>query len=437
MKRSRKEVLFGRKKRRLVIIGLDGMPYRLIKHLAQDNIMPNMNNLISQGVLRQMASSIPEVSAVAWSSIITGVNPAKHSIFGFTEIAPASYRLSFPNFTNLKSTPFWQLDTQRRAVIINVPFTYPATSLNGVMISGFVALDLEKATYPVSLVPTLQKLDYRIDVDSQKAHSSLELFLKDLSYTLKARLETYRYLWDSIDWDTFMLVFTGTDRLAHFLWHAYEDPFHIYHQAFLEYLQRIDTAIGEISTRIAADEPLIILSDHGFEQIEKNVYINSLFKKEGFLKLKNSSSPNYSDIDHGTKAFALDPGRIYIHLKEKYPRGSVEPIEYDKIITELETFFSGIEAGGKKIISRVYRKEELFTGPLFQYAPDLVLLPQPGFNLKASLKSKELFGKDIFTGKHTQHDAFLLIRAPYADDIMPINPSVFDITGIIKALTDS
>ncbi|OGW13342.1 MAG: hypothetical protein A3G93_07830 [Nitrospinae bacterium RIFCSPLOWO2_12_FULL_45_22] len=422
------------RKRRLVIIGVDGVPYRLIRDLSQTGIMPHTASLIKQGILRQMASSIPEVSSVAWSSIITGKNPAEHGIFGFTDLAPATYRLSFPNFSDLKAPPFWYHDPKRRSVIINVPSTYPAESLNGVLISGFVALDIERATYPKTLIPRLMDMDYRIDVDSQKAHSSLDLFLKHLDQTLKARIKAYRYLWENIDWDTFMVVFTETDRLSHFLWDAYEDPSHKYHQAFLRHFSQIDEAIGEIKSRTNEDDSIILLSDHGFERTEKNVYISSYLKNEGFLKLKKPSSGNYSDIDHHTRAFALDPARIYIHLKGKYPRGSVEKEDRDKVICDLEALFSSIEIQGKKVIKRIYRKEEIFFGPLSPYAPDLVLLPHQGFDLKAGLKAKEPYGKDIFTGKHTQHDAFLLVSDHSDDDIMPNNPSVFDIAHIIGRL---
>ena len=52
---------------RLVIIGLDGMPYRLIKDLAENDVMPNTRAIIEKGVFSQMESSIPDISSVAWS----------------------------------------------------------------------------------------------------------------------------------------------------------------------------------------------------------------------------------------------------------------------------------------------------------------------------------------------------------------------------------
>jgi len=420
---------------RTVIIGLDGMPYGLMKNLSENGVMPNTREIIRNGTFKQMESSIPEISSVAWSSVITGTNPGSHGIFGFTDIPQGTYRLSFPNFNNLKGTPFWNREGAGRSAIINVPSTYPAAPMDGVLIAGFVALDLEKATYPQSLVSELNDMNYQIDVDASKAQRSMDLFLEDLDKTLKSRIEVYRHLWDKSDWETFMLVFTGTDRLAHFLWDAYEDENHKYHSAFLDHLHQIDEAIGEIAGRLTNNESLIMLSDHGFELSEVDVNINFLLRQEGFLKFKNDPPRSLADIDYGTRAFALDPARIYINSEDKYPRGSVKPAERETLLNELESCISSLEVNGNKVVERICHKEEIYEGPYIDLAPDMVLLPTKGFNLKGNIKASKLTGKGIFTGKHSQKDAFLLINKP-SEAIIPENPSVADIVGIIDSLRE-
>jgi predicted AlkP superfamily phosphohydrolase/phosphomutase len=420
--------------KRIVIIGLDGMPYRLIKDLSENGTMPHTRALIEEGVFRQMASSIPEISSVAWSSIITGVNPAEHGVFGFIDFAPGTYRLIFPNFSNLKAPAFWKRDPSRRSVIINVPTTYPAKELNGVLIAGFVAMDLERATYPASLVPQLTSMAYKVDVDYRRAGESISYFLTDLDRTLQARIAAYRYLWEAEDWDTFMLVFTGVDRLAHYLWHAYEDPSHEHHAAFLDHLHRIDQVIGEIAQELGDGDSLIMLSDHGFELLDKEVYVNFLLQQEGFLKFEQGTSANFRNIGEDTKAFALDPGRIYIHLKEKYPRGSVDPADREAVIRDLESLLVSLEIDGRRVMRRVYRKEEIFEGPLIDQAPDLVPVASTGFNLRPSLNTGNLWGKDQRTGKHSQPDAFLLVRGEGAEEIVPEKPCVSDVVGIMDKL---
>jgi len=420
--------------KRTVVIGLDGMPYRLIKDLAENGTMPNMKVLIEEGVFRQMESSIPEISSVAWSSIITGTNPGVHGIFGFTDLAPGTYRTVFPNFSTLKATPFWGREGAGRSVIINVPSTYPARKLDGVLIAGFVALDLEKATYPASLVPKLKAMDYRIDVDSQRAKESMSFFLKDLDRTLRARISAYRYLWGEEEWDTFMLVFTGTDRLAHFLWDAYEDESHTYHSAFLDHLRQIDEVIGEIVRGMADKDAIVLLSDHGFELLEKEVYVNVVLKQERFLRFNREPPTSLKDIGDDAKAFALDPARVYVNLKGKYPRGCVNPEDREAVLADLESIFDSLQIDGRRVIKRIYRKEEIYEGPFLERAPDLVLVANEGFNLRANIKATQLWGKDIRTGKHSQHDAFLLVKGEGAEEIVPEKPSVADVVSIMDKL---
>src|SRR3989338_8331216 len=126
--------------------------------------MPNVRDVMLEGQFKKMQSSLPEVSCVAWSSIITGKNPAEHGIFGFTDLFPGTYNLKFPNFNDLKSQPFWNL-VDGKSIIINVPSTYPVSEMNGVHISGFVSIELEKSVYPKFLVAKLKEMDYRLDVD--------------------------------------------------------------------------------------------------------------------------------------------------------------------------------------------------------------------------------------------------------------------------------
>ena len=65
-----------------IIIGLDGVPFDMIADFADAGVMPNTADLISRSVFKKMHSSIPEVSSVAWSSMMTGCNPGQHGTFG-------------------------------------------------------------------------------------------------------------------------------------------------------------------------------------------------------------------------------------------------------------------------------------------------------------------------------------------------------------------
>src|SRR5438477_230380 len=136
-----------------------------------------------------MRSSIPTISSVSWTGFMTGQNPGKHGIYGFTDVKPGTLTTFFPNFGSVRSETLWDVAGRagKRAIVMNVPNTYPARALNGLLVSGFVAVNLERAVYPAELLPRLQRHDYRIDVDYLNADQKPEAFFADLDATLEGR----------------------------------------------------------------------------------------------------------------------------------------------------------------------------------------------------------------------------------------------------------
>jgi predicted AlkP superfamily phosphohydrolase/phosphomutase len=411
-------------RKRVAVIGLDGVPYWLIKDLSKKGHLPNLTSLMQDGFACEMESSMPPVSSVAWTTFMTGVNSAKHGIFGFMERRRESYGIYFPNSSQIQSPTLWDIlnGEGKKTVAVNIPQTYPARETNGIIISGFVAVDLEKAVYPPKLVPALKEIGYRIDVDYQEAAEKKDEFFEDLFYTLKKRRETFLYLMNKVQWDLFIGVFTGTDRLQHFFWDDYENPESSLHQLIINYYREIDNIIGEMVKKLDEDTALIIMSDHGFAHLEKEVYLNSWLKKEGLLKLKKNPPVSFEDIDpENTRAFVLDPSRVYINLKGVMPKGCVEPgAEYEQLIKMLTEEFLSMrdESTSESVISHVFRKEDLFSGPFIDKAPDLVLWGSKGYDLKGAISKDEIIGKGKFTGMHTCN-AFFYMRGLGALNTMP------------------
>ncbi len=413
---------------RKIIIGLDGVPYELIEDLANKGEIPKISSLILDGNFSKMHAAIPEVSNVNWSSIVTGNNPGEHGVFGFTELIQGTYSVSFPDRRALKTDPFWT-DENKRYIILNVPAMYPAPEINGTFISGFVSPELERAVSPDSELEKLEEFGYRVDVDSEKAHKSKRLFLDELFDTLEIREKAYKHYWEK-EWDVFMLVFTGTDRLEHFLLNAYYEEEHEHHDRFIQYFKEIDRIIGDIVKKMNEDDRLIMLSDHGMELIKQNVNVNKILEDNGLLTLGDKPEERYKNIQEGTKAFALDPGRIYLHRKDRYPRGEVE--EGEEIIEEIIDIFQYLRYEGEKVIKEIRRKDEIYHGKQSHKAPDLVLTPDEGFNLKGSVKYESTYEQNIFKGKHTEDNAFI-----YCNDMtLPKNPTVEDVRGLIESDND-
>ena len=146
-----------------------------------------MVQIFLQGYFRVVSVCLPEISSVSWSSFMGSTNSGTHDVYSFMNFKPGTYELYFPNFSNLKApTLFDELgEKEKRCVVINLPFTYPARKIQGVLISGFVAIDLEKAVYPSSLLLKLKKFNYRIDIDTTKARTDHKFLIQNLDETSK------------------------------------------------------------------------------------------------------------------------------------------------------------------------------------------------------------------------------------------------------------
>ncbi len=443
---------FSKRMKKALIIGIDGVPYSLLNAYIQKNVMPNLKEILSQGYrLHQMNASIPDVSSVSWTSFNTGVNPGEHGIYGFTDLKPDSYSLYFPNSGDVKAPSFWDIlgkGTQKtstlfqryhpripypfRSIILNVPHTYPAFSMNGILISGFVAIDLKKAVFPGSVYPYLRSINYLIDVDAEKAREDKGKFMESLFECFEIRKKAISHFLADESWDLFFACVTESDRLHHFFFDASEDKGNPYYESFLRFYVELDRFVkylyDQFIQRCGGKGLFMVLSDHGFARLKKEVYLNRFLEEKGFLVLKKDAS-FYERIETATKAFDMDPGRIYLHDRDRYPRGAVRKEERLNLLMELQEALRNLKGeDGEKIIERIYEKKEIYRGPYSEFAPDLVCLPNDGYDLKGSLEKKEIFGQNIFTGMHTWHDAFCLLPESIA---FSQKPSIQNLTEFI------
>jgi predicted AlkP superfamily phosphohydrolase/phosphomutase len=387
------------------------VPDDLLRSMIAKGSMPGLKKILDSGYrLRQMKASLPDISSVSWTSFMTGVNPGIHGIYGFTQLTPSSYHLYFPNSTHIRAPTFWQtLRSQGKigkSVVLNLPNTYPAFPIDGLLVSGFIAVDFNKAVYPPEYIPSLRKMNYIIDVDLMKARADKDGFYGDLVQSLCTREKVSLTLLREEAWDIFVLCVTETDRLHHFFMdksgtRVFED--------FYGKIDRLITAMYDGARRKFGDDFLFLMvSDHGFVPLQKEVNLNVLLKDAGFLKLDNRRE-YYERIAPGTAAFAMDPGRIYIHYEGKFPMGHVKESDGEKVKENLRKLFRGLtDENGSPVIRRIYDKEELYHGPFIDSAPDLLLMANDGFDLKGNLRENDLFTTGIFTGMHSWHNAILV-----------------------------
>jgi predicted AlkP superfamily phosphohydrolase/phosphomutase len=424
--------LFKKKKNRKVcVVGLDGVPFSLLQDFCGRGLMPATAKLVASGRLHRMKASLPEISAVSWTDFMTGTNSGTHGIFGFTDFKPGSYELRFPNFQDVRAETIWDVLGRRgrKSIVINQPSTYPARPLNGVLVSGFVALDLAKAVYPAPQKLALEKMGYQIDIDTARAREDHEFLWQDLAKTMVGRQKALNYFWGD-PWDYFELVVTGTDRLHHYLWNAGQDPAHPHHRSFLDFYRQADRVIERIATGLRQEdgrEPVLyLLSDHGFARLDLEVNLNAWLEREGYLAFETAAPKGLEEIAPSSRAFALDPNRIYLNLRGKFPKGSVDPAAAKPLRDEIHAKLERLEHQGRKVVRRVFAAEDVYTGPLTGRGPDLLAVSEYGFDFKGTARKKEVFTTTNLQGMHTWDDAFFWAAENHGDGL-----KISDLAGVI------
>jgi len=114
---------------RLVVIGLDGATWSVMRPLMESGRLPNLSSLLAGGVGGVMRSSDDAFSPIVWTTLFTGKTPAHHGID----------RLQNAWSPNRRVHALWEIlsESGARVLTANAPGTYPAEAIRGVMLAGF------------------------------------------------------------------------------------------------------------------------------------------------------------------------------------------------------------------------------------------------------------------------------------------------------------
>ncbi|MEE8402962.1 MAG: alkaline phosphatase family protein [Candidatus Hydrothermarchaeaceae archaeon] len=275
---------------RVLVIGLDGATFDVMGPLVKEGKLPVIAGLMGKGTSGHLKSTIPFVTAPAWASFMTGKSPGKHGVFGFLDRKKNSYERVLVDGSAIRAKTLWEIlsDYGKKSIVVNVPMTYPPRKINGVLISGMGAPASGEFCYPASARRELG--DYRVDMDIPYRPGREEEFLRDLDdLTEKRKIAVLDLL--KRDWDFFMCVFVGLDRVQHHFWKftdpenpAYdEDMAHRFGSTISDYYQKMDGIIGEM-IESAGDATVALMSDHGFGQVHKVFNASNFLAGLGLLK---------------------------------------------------------------------------------------------------------------------------------------------------------
>lgn len=298
----------------VLVVGLDGGTFDLLLPLVEQGHMPHLAKIISTGSWGRLESTNPPFTAVAWSSFATGKNPGKHGILSFEKSDRFHYHEKITGFNDARQLkwPLWTLMSAagRRVAVVNVPLSYPASAVNGIMITGMMTpATAHEFTYPPELAESLE--GYRIDVDFVREGKSFRRYglppkremLTDIQAVTQQRTAVCQQLLQQEAWDFFMVVYTGTDRVSHFFWDDMipiwgKHPFSTtasspYLPELIDYFHRLDQDIEQLVVQAGPQAHVLFMSDHGFGTAPtKRFAVNLWLEQQKLLTSKSSTKLN-------------------------------------------------------------------------------------------------------------------------------------------------
>jgi predicted AlkP superfamily phosphohydrolase/phosphomutase len=472
-----------------VTVGLDGATFGLLDPLIAAGVMPNLEQILARGVRARLMSTIPPVTAPAWTTFTTGVNPGRHGVFDFRQRLDGKLRWVTSHSVRAPRIWDWINVAGHSAGAINMPLTYPPTPVREYMLSGFLTpSNSREYTYPPGLGEQLERaigeyIIYEpIPPMGLREKEDIAAYLHRIQRMVHQRARALYWFMSNHPTDLLVIVFQVLDTLQHVFW-KYLDPREpafnselatAVRPALLDCYRQVDDILGQVQRRLDDNTYFILGSDHGFGPLSHQFLVNEWLAQQGLLRysrgklvaekvirrvrnhlrLGKAGAPlleqttrfvpdHKSAIDWArTQAFSgeIHQQAIYVNLRGREPMGIVEPGEkYEAVRDEVIAQASKLRdpTTGQRIHCQVHRREELYHGPFVEDAPDLAIVADD-YNYQAttlfSLRGRYLQDQHLPLGAH-RRDGILVISGPGVrpgDQVAPV--SIADVTPTVLYL---
>jgi len=323
--------------------------------------------------------------------MMSSKSPGRLGVYGFRNRSDHSYdQYLIANSLAIKEDRLWDILSRsgKRSIVIGVPGTYPPRTLNGLLIGCFLTPDTScDYTYPTELKDEIARVvgEYVLDVRDFRSGNKNKI-LADIYEMTRKRFQLARHLLTKEDWDYFMMVEMGVDRIHHAFWddmdpaHRFYEAGNKFENAIHDYYEEVDREIGKLLEFADDATAVLVVSDHGAKRMNGGICVNEWLIANGYLSLaEKPASPmplSKAKVDWSrTKAWG-DGGyyaRIFLNVAGREPNGTIAPEEYENLREELAAGLKAIpDENGQEIGTKVFRPEELYK-EVRGVAPDLIV----------------------------------------------------------------
>ena len=454
--------------KKVIVIGIDGGSWNYIQEWIDEGKLPTFRKLQAGGSWGRLESQLPPVTSPNWKCFSTGLNTGKLGVFWWENIDLKNRRIFIPNAQSFAGKEIFDYlsEAGKRVGVINMPTLYPPHQLNGIMVAGGPDALESGFAYPEPLEKLLKsKFNWRVLPEhiSFMKQNATEV-IEEIYQLIEARFRAAEFLLSEGRFDFFMVVTYLINVLQHYHWGD---------EIVFKAWQIIDHGVGRLVERFS-DATFLFMSDHGTNEIKIKFNISTWLEQKGYLVLKKQGAGSRLQklgINRQRVTKILTRLGLKDFVKKVVPKnlqqmlpddvghvqfaGKAETINWDKsravasgqgpiylldkseefkqqLIAELEA----LEYQGMKIVNKVYCKEEVYSGPFMEQAPDLIVDQAKNTHFSGSIGSIEVFeAPKHWKGENERYGLFLAygrgIKAQKLDtSILNLAPTILSLLGV-------
>lgn len=450
---------------RVAVLGFDGATWRLLKPLIDEGRLPNLASLIDEGSHGILWSTVPPVTFPAWHSMFTGLNPGKIGVYGFAQVDIDAGRYVLNTVNSFRGDPVWRIASRHgvRSLIVNVP-TARVEPVHGAIVGG--PFSLGKLVYPGEYSWALREAGYEAypeELSKSMLHRSRSKpSMEAVRRAIGSRFRVTRLLLDRVDPDLLVMAIFVIDNLQHFYWgdEIVEDAW-----AYID--EQVGELLGDLRGR---GYNIIVVSDHGFTEGRLTVSITKALEEQELVALRGARTSSMrlgGLVTLGSRLGVARIARRFPWLYERlaslasrlqqgewvgakalesmidWKRSRVIPVD-SLVYVNPRACPDREKCIGKAIdairsikgVRRVYRSEEVYTGPLHG-APDLIVEGEPGVDVIDSPNMPGPVVEGIVRpGWRAIHEpsGILIAAGPNIEPGKRVDASIMDIAPSIMAI---
>ncbi len=364
---------------RVVVVGLDGMTFRVLSPLLRAGEVPTFQRFVQEGAWGSFLTYGTASSPRVWTTMATGKRVRDHGINDFVQASGDGYRAAPMRSFDRKARAVWNIlsDFGRKVGLVDWLITFPPEEVNGYIVSH-LKLDAEDRTFP-------PELDAELPLEGSRPKGVRDGLMWDIDrafitgeYLLGKASKTDQPL-------DFLAVFDNSiDRVEHRYWKYYEpekftnprwqiNPSEADKLATLvpDIYRALDRRLGQLMRTLPNDTLVLVVSDHGqlaARHPRVRLQLDKILAALDYTQLKlntddgDQDEGGYQVVYRNSQAYTLVETpwtpvlRVNLNLQGRERRGLVPREDAiavaDRLVEELEAIRFD---NGRPLFSRVHR----------------------------------------------------------------------------------